>query len=787
VNEIVAADVAGSCRSVLTEALKYLLRGWQPVPVPSRSKAPVIVAWQRLRLTEIDLAKHFVGDCNIGLLLGEASGGLVDVDLDCDEAVRAAPLLLKPTAMRHGRRSRPSSHWWYGLSTTHEMPRTVRYRDLGGQTLVELRSTGAQTIVPPSVHPDNEILRWEGDWEPASIDPADLGLAVGKLAAAALIARVWPAGGRHDATLALAGWLFRAGWSADHVGRFVEAVAVAACDGERQDRLRAVRDTQTALAEGRPATGATRLADLLGGDVVAKVRGWLGLAVVEAPLTVDEDDWRDPTPMLDALPAVDALPEHLIPTVLRDWIVDAAERLQVPIEMIAAPALVGAGSLIGRNVGVRPKRADDWLVIANLWGMVVGRPGILKSPAMRQATKYLRRLAAEAREQYATQSATAAIALSIIEQRIAAARRGAVESDEDAENLHETLAQLHAARDAATPSERRYLIADSTTEKMAELLSRNPRGLLMCRDELAGWLRTLDKKGREGDRELYLTAWDGTESYTYDRIGRGTQYIPALCLSILGTIQPGKLRAYIGEAVKDGRGADGLLQRFQVVVWPDVPAEWRYVDRWPETGASDRAAAAYADLDRLEPERVGAEVVGEGIPGLRFSSAAQEVFVDWLTQLEGILRSGVLAPFPAYEAHAAKYRSLMPSLALIVHLLDVVSAVTAPGPIGESAARTAADWVAYLDKHARRVYAVELDRDRIAARAIVARIEAGDVPDGFSVRDLRRKNWLGIPDDVSGALRLLERLGWLRLETRRSAVGRGSAVIRVHPQYRGAR
>lgn len=114
----------------------------------------------------------------------------------------------------------------------------------------------------------------------------------------------------------------------------------------------------------------------------------------------------------------------------------------------------------------------------------------------------------------------------------------------------------------ATVTEQRYLTQDATTEKLGELLRDNPRGLLLSRDELAGWLSTLERPGREGEREFYLEAWDGSGEYTFDRIGRGTVHIPALTLSVLGGIQPGKLARYLDEALDGGGGADGLLQRF---------------------------------------------------------------------------------------------------------------------------------------------------------------------------------------------------------------------------------
>ena len=151
-----------SARTPLDAARDYLARGWQPLPLPARAKAPRTRGWQHLRLTEPELAEHFGGTPgNIGVLLGEPSGGLVDVDLDSPEALALAERLLPPTASRFGRPSKPGSHRLY---VAHPLPETEQFIDAGvdgtrpGAMLVELRATGAQTVFPPSVHPGGESV-----------------------------------------------------------------------------------------------------------------------------------------------------------------------------------------------------------------------------------------------------------------------------------------------------------------------------------------------------------------------------------------------------------------------------------------------------------------------------------------------------------------------------------------------------------------------------------------------------------------------------------------------------
>ena len=90
-------------------ALFWIRQGREPIPVPYRSKAPTLKGWQTLRITEDSLHNYFHGALqNIGLLLGEPSGGLVDIDLDCAEAVASARYFF-PDTKSFGRKSNPNS------------------------------------------------------------------------------------------------------------------------------------------------------------------------------------------------------------------------------------------------------------------------------------------------------------------------------------------------------------------------------------------------------------------------------------------------------------------------------------------------------------------------------------------------------------------------------------------------------------------------------------------------------------------------------------------------------
>src|SRR5262245_18324215 len=110
-------------------ARRYLLRGWSPIPVPHRCKAPGFPRWQDLRLIETGIPRHFNGRTqNIGVLLGAASANLVDVDIDAPEALRLADYFLPETGCTFGRPSKPTAHRVYNASP---LPMTKQFEDAG--------------------------------------------------------------------------------------------------------------------------------------------------------------------------------------------------------------------------------------------------------------------------------------------------------------------------------------------------------------------------------------------------------------------------------------------------------------------------------------------------------------------------------------------------------------------------------------------------------------------------------------------------------------------------------
>jgi hypothetical protein len=311
----------------------------------------------------------------------------------------------------------------------------------------------------------------------------------------------------------------------------------------------------------------------------------------------------------------------------------------------------------------------------------------------------------------------------------------------------------------------------------------------VLRDELVGLIATWEREGREGERAFFLEGWNGNQSFDTDRIGRGHIAIPNLCVSIFGGIQPDKLTVYLEQA-EHALANDGMLQRFQVLVYPD-PRRWEWRDRSPDKRARDAAYAVFETLAEFDPVARGAMPPDDfaKFPHFCFDEAAQAVFIEWSADLHQERMPNEEEPI--IRQHLAKFDKLFPALALIFHLVDC-AADGIRGPVSKDAALRAAAWCEYLEAHARRCYGLLKDDGLRAAQALSAKLERGALEDGFTLRDVRRNQWRNLTADaaIQAALDWLEDEDWLRSEsTGGTGPGSGRRTVRhrINPAIKAER
>jgi putative DNA primase/helicase len=461
-------------------------------------------------------------------------------------------------------------------------------------------------------------------------------------------------------------------------------------------------------------------------------------------------DWPIPEPIQNELPPVQPFSEDLLPACLRPLVRDVAERMQVPMDYPATVMMLCLSGAVNRRAVIQPKANDTgWVVVPNLWGGIIAPPGFMKSPVIQAVIRPLIGIQTEWRLEHENALREYALEKEKCELRLAGWKENYKRSSKAGKDGPER------PGDAPEPPKlRRLIVNDATFEALHQTMNENPVGVFVIRDELTGWWSTLDRPGREGERAFSLQAWNGDTGHTVDRIGRGTIHVDACCMAMLGGIQPARFRCYMVDAVKDGPGNDGLVQRFQVLVWPDTESEWKYIDRPPDADVEEQVACVFRKLVALDEK---------GPVRLRFSPQAQELFADWLTELEHKVRGEEL--HPALVSHLSKYRKLMPAISLLFELAAQAGGNYVSQTISLEYARIAAAWCDYLESHARRAYSCIVTPQLRAARELADKIKKRKVGANgyFSCRDVYLKGWSGLdtPEAVKLAADVLEDAYWV--------------------------
>lgn len=479
--------------------------------------------------------------------------------------------------------------------------------------------------------------------------------------------------------------------------------------------------------------------------------------------------WAAPVTITSSLPPVEPFEPEMLPEALRGYVFDVADRQQSVPDFVAVAALCGLAAMIGNRVRVGPKQNDDWVEVPNLWGAIIGPPSAMKSPAMQSALGPVYALQDEMRQAWQASIEAGDIddVLSSIDEKEAKKRAAKAIKDGDRDAARSILADLQKDDEDETPCPR-IVVNDATVEKLGELLNENPRGLLLIRDELPGFLAKMESEEYASERAFYLEAFNGSGRFTYDRIGRGTVHIANCTLSLIGGVQPSRIAPLVRGAIA-GTSNDGLIQRLQLTVWPDARSSWTWVDRHPDKDAREAFEKVFRDLHDFPLGRPDEPLV------LRFSPEGQDLFRAWMEEIQTEARAGNISP--VLEAHLLKMPKTVASLALLFELID-----GGQFDIGRTATLRALAWADYLRSHARRLYASGGTMVEDGARLIVER--RGQLPDEFSARDVYRKHWAGLGDNetVADAIDLLIKTSHCR-ETKRTEtlMGRPAAVYQWNP------
>lgn len=707
---------------------------------------------------------------NIGISTGLASGLIViDVDFRHDGETSLNSLQTKFPATFDSPNVLTGNgyHFYFAYPETKSpISSTTQFNGLSG---IDIRGEGGYIIAPPSQHISGKSYQWKND---EVLLPHKLPLFPQKLINTFLEHRLYlrtnpnlndceiiPEGKRNTTLTSIAGTM----------------------------RNRGLRDNEIlpALYEINKYRCIPPLPKKEVGNIARSVSRY------ESKNSVfSQSEWADPIPLRTQLLPVPKFDLKLLPNFLGQWVNNIAHRIQCPIEYVAVTAIIALTTVIGRKIGIKPKVNDPWIVTPNLWGCIVGSPGQMKSPAVKEAFAPLKKLAKnenkkfkKAYAEYENQTIINEVNIKNLNIPISAAqkKKGGLSNLE----LKKKIAKQRKVLKENKPKLKRYIVNDTTSAKLGEILAENSQGVLLHRDEISGWLASLDKKGNEADRSLYLESWNGDGDFSYDRIERGTIIIDHLCLSIFGTIQPDKLLGYLQENIQTLKN-DGLIQRFQLFVYPDPLKNRSYIDESIDEELYTKITQIFQVLDQEAPQFFGAELCSETKTSyLRFDHEAQSLFVKWF--YKHLHKCDELENFPSLQEHLIKYQKLMPALALILHLASIAAGETKAGSVSAISSQMAIKWTEFLESHARRIYGLLDNEKSDTATLLLAKIKLGDVPSKFSLRNIYNKGWRGLADGkkIKKACSFLEEYGYLRSHTKQptSNGGRKSITYEVNPKF----
>ena len=485
----------------------------------------------------------------------------------------------------------------------------------------------------------------------------------------------------------------------------------------------------------------------------------------------DASQYPEPKPIEDELPPVEPYDPDCLPSPLKEYVEDVSQRMPCAPEFVAVPLLVVLGSLIGTTAQLQMRQQDtNWRVVPNLWGLLVGPPSSRKSPPLRTVLRdTLNPLIKRAEEDYSLLQAEIQASAEAFQAKYNALKEEMKKTakkihqgeatEEELERLKNELSKMEAQK-PEPPSERRYLIHDGTVEAVGELLNRNPRGLLLFRDELTGLFKQCERPGNEGSLQFYYEAWNGTGSYSFDRIGRGHVSCSNFCLSLLGGIQPDNFKKYIIKAINGGN--DGFLQRLQLAVYPNPVRIDNWKDRPPNEAIIKDVRDICHKLDALSEPIL-----------LKFTPEAQQVFYKF----EREMNDNVKGEHPIIEGHLIKLINLCGKLALIFYVVDCLLNNRAIVAVDTDALLQAKSWCMFLTSHMYRIYSLGLKSQqnegtsRLGNKLISLNLAGKTI----SLRGIQRKGWafLQTQEEIQSAIQKLIEHGWLiKQETGQPKKGR---------------
>ena len=363
-------------------------------------------------------------------------------------------------------------------------------------------------------------------------------------------------------------------------------------------------------------------------------------------------------------------PVDLLPEPVRSYVSQGAAAIGCDASYIALPMLSMLAGAIGNTHALKLKNTHHEPPI--VWSCIIGYSGTAKSPALDLATRPLRTI------QY----------------------RQLIE--------HEQALRLWRKARKSSPDEpdpppcERCVLDDATIEGALHLMSQNPRGSLLIRDELAGWLdfdRYASNKGGFSSSR-WLELFSG-RSVHIDRRSQDPIHIRRASMSITGGIQPGILRRVLSQSLLE----NGLAARMLFAMPPRTPRRWREDDLSPAIESQVQQLVERLHALTMDATDLGACPDDPQPHALGLTSDAARLFHCFYDEHH----ASMVSEEEHITAACVKLESYCARFALIMHLVREAAndpTLEDPERVDAHSLQVGIDLVEWFKHETKRVYAM---------------------------------------------------------------------------------
>jgi hypothetical protein len=232
-------------------------------------------------------------------------------------------------------------------------------------------------------------------------------------------------------------------------------------------------------------------------------------------------------------------PIEIYPKPIQSYILECNSKLDSNIDYMGCSLLWLISVCIGNSIEIEVKRG--WNENATVWLSLVGKAGIGKTPSINNIIFPLQKINSREIKNYFKE----------------------LEKFEFYDNLNKKEKEEYA--EVEKPIKKQFIANDITLEALVDLHQESDNAVGIFKDELAGWLKDMNKYRAGSDLEFWLSCWSG-KSVSLNRLTRKGSFVEKPFIPVLGGIQPNILNSFYTEENKDNGFMDRMLLSFPEAV-----------------------------------------------------------------------------------------------------------------------------------------------------------------------------------------------------------------------------